>query len=467
MATITSLGAGSGLDLEGIVRSLMQVERQSIRNVESKQADVRSEISAFGQVSSALSKLQTAAKGLSEASGFAAYKGARSDESVLSASFGTDAQAGDYRIEVSQLAQRQSIATTGYASSAATVPTGSLLIELGSMDGGVYTADAGRTASVPIGANTSLAGLRDAINTAGLDVTASIVNDGSANPARLVITPKDGGTDNVIRLSGVAGLAFDPENVAGSDLEQPLEAKDAQLEINGIPISRGSNEITDAIEGVTLNLTKTNIDNPMTLSVTNDTDAIKKKLDDFAAAYNEVNSVIRSLTSYNVDNNSAGALNGDYTVRQIRDSLRTEMSQTLATQLGGYTRLSEIGISFSVDGTMSVDGAKVTDALNDPDTDLATLFTGNDTTDGFAKLLSSRLDQFLGSDGAITKRTDSLNSRTQLYSDQIDTLEVRMEAIEKRYRAQFSSLDTMIASMNSTSTYLAQQLTQISALSRR
>lgn len=459
MATITSAGIGSGLAVDSIITQLMQLERQPIVQLQQRQSSYNAKLSSLGKIKGAMSALQTAADNLKTAATFAVFKTAIGNTSVLSASAGSGATPAGHSVEVKALAATQKLAAPGQASSTATIATGTLKLELGALSGGAYTPDASRTYTITIDStNNTLAGLRDAINNLNGDVTASIVNDGSATPARLVISPKASGTANVVRMSGLTGFDFNPVAPLAGSMQQTVAAADAVATIDGITVTKSSNVITDAIAGVTLTLNATNVGAPTTLQVSTDNDAIKKSIDAFVKAYNDVNSQIRTETNFNPGTGQAAALNSDAAVRSVRDQLRQVASSDLSATTGGLTRLSDAGITFAVDGSMTVDSSKLYQVLADPSKNIAGLFAGNASVSGIAAQLSSRLGDMLGIGGTISTRTDSYNQSIAGFKDRIDGLERRMTAIEARYRRQYAALDTLVASMNATGNFLAQQL---------
>ncbi len=145
---------------------------------------------------------------------------------------------------------------------------------------------------------------------------------------------------------------------------------------------------------------------------------------------------------------------------QIRDLLTTNIDG-----LPGATRLGDIGITLTSTGTLSIDSEKLQAALSDPAKGVGALFTGTDTVDGLAKRVTDRIDSFLDAGGLISSRTDGINSTLKSLSKQEDAFNLRLSKIEARYRAQFTALDTLIASMNQTSTFLAQQLANLPTIS--
>ncbi|MDQ8024132.1 MAG: flagellar filament capping protein FliD [Moraxellaceae bacterium] len=456
--TITSLGVGSNLNLEDMVTQLMQLERQPITQIQARSASATTQLSALGSLKSALSNLQTAAKALSTGTNFNAFKTAVAATDVATATATGSAVAGQYSIEVTQLAQFQKVKSAS-VTNGATIATGTLTLELGSTTGGTFTADGTKTKNIVINSgNNTLAGLRDAINASGAEVSASIVNEGSSS--RLVLTSKNSGTTNTFRLSGLSGFDYNPASETGT-MEKITSAQDAKVTIDSIEVTRSSNTITDAINGVTLNLAKTNIGTPTTLSVTTDGKAVEDKVNAFIKAYNDVNSYIKAQTAYDATTKKAGALNSDAAVRSIQSQLRATVSGTLSG--GTLTRMSEVGIKIAVDGSLSLDSTKFQAALADPTKNVSALFADTNGVAGFGKQIDSKITDFLSTDGVLTSRTDGINKTITSYTKRIEALEVRMESIEARYRRQFSALDTMVASYTSTGNYLSQQLAALAA----
>lgn len=452
---ISAAGVGSGLDVGGIISQLMAAERQPLTRLQTQQKSYQSKLSAFGQLQSAMSKLQDAAATLAKSSTFSATTASAGDTKAFTASSTTSAQTGSYNIEVQQLARAQRVATS--ATTAPTVGEGSLTISLGRYaEDGSFTAAADGEKTISVAAGASLADLRDAINGADAGVSAQIINNGTVN--QLVISSKETGAAQAFKLSGTGGLA-DFSYDAGSatpGLTTVQQAQDARLTIDGLAITRGSNTIADAIEGVTLTLAKPT-EGETAVTVSRDDETAKKAIDEFAKAWNELNTLIRTQTSYDAATKKAGTLNGDASVRSIQGQLRSVFSNPISG-LSGATMLSQAGISFKTDGSMSVNSAKLAEALADPSMKIGELFAGNGTVDGFAKTLETRVKGMLDTDGLLSARTDGINRTIKSFDARIESLEARLVKVEARYSAQFTALDAAMSSMNTTSAYLTQQL---------
>lgn len=388
---VAAAGIGSGLDVNGIVEQLMAAERRPLAALTRQEAVYTQKLSAFGQLRGTLAGFQSALQDLGSGSKFQALSAVSSDTKVLSASASGKATPASYKVEVTQLAQQQKLASAGYATTDAVVGSGTLTVQFGAYDSATntFTANAGKTTqSITIDpANNTLAGVRDAINAANAGVTATIVNDGSAAGNKLVITSTDSGVANSLKItiadadgnhldgSGLSALAYDPTAVAGSgkNIGQVAAAQDALLKIDGIAVKQSTNTVKDAIDGVTLNLAQTNIGQPLTLMVSRDTRTITDAVQSFVSAYNGASSTLKSLTAFNGPGAQNGILLGDATARAIQVEMRNLLN--ISVDSGGtLTTLSQIGVSFTRDGTLALDNTKLNTAIDKNFDDIAALF---------------------------------------------------------------------------------------------
>ena len=383
---LASPGIGSGLDINGIISKIMAVEGQSIVSLDKKEATQQTQLTAFGTLKGALSSFQGNLSALTNPAKFTAITATIADTTLVSASATSSATTGSHTIEIQSLAEAQKLKSANYTSTTTTIGSGTLTIQFGTYSGGTFTLNAEKAAqSITISpANSSLSGIRDAINSANAGVTASIVNDGSGN--RLVIASKDTGLNNALKItaidddgnntdnSGLSQLVYDASTGGTSNLTQTSAASNAELVIDGISISKSSNQITDALEGVTLNLLKASPGTSTTLNLTRDTSSIQGAISTFVKAYNDLNKTISDLTNYNPDTKQASILTGDSTIRSIQSQIRKILSDPLTDAGGGLNSLTQIGISFQIDGTLKFDSSKLTSVLNDPTKDVSTLF---------------------------------------------------------------------------------------------
>ncbi|MGX9717372.1 flagellar filament capping protein FliD [Janthinobacterium lividum] len=269
----------------------------------------------------------------------------------------------------------------------------------GAYIGSGFTQDATQaTGTVVIDStNNSLQGIRDAINNAGLGVTASIVSDGSDKPHHLVLSSAKSGANSSMKIS-LSGSDGQPADSALSDLlsydasgtqnlKQNSAAQNTMLSVNGIPITNTSNSIDSAIEGVTLNVLKVG---SSSLSVSKDTSTVKTSVTAFVKAYNDLNASIAKMTSYNAETKQAGVMLGDSTTQSIQSQLRKQLSTSISGLAGNLKTLDQVGITFQKDGSLVLDSAVLDKAISANFSDVAGLFSAlGKTTDSNVSFTSS------------------------------------------------------------------------------
>lgn len=394
---ISSAGLGSGLDVNSIVTGLMNVERRPLTMVNAQKTTHESKLSAYGTLKSALSTFQSSLSALSTASKFNAQTVTSGNSAAVTGAANGNATTGDYAVAVSQLAKSQKLALGGFTNTTDVVGTGTLTISFGTFTPEVISPPAPSSFSpntaksdlvITIDStNNTLAGVRDAINAKNASVSATIINDGSGN--RLVITSKDTGEVNSLKItvadddgnnldtSGLSRLAYDPTATAGDgkNLTQVQEAKNALLEIDGIPIVKASNTITDAIDGVTLNLLATTAGS-VNLGVASNQDAVKTSITAFVDAFNKLDTSLRNLTKYDESGKASGALLGDATARAVVNQIRSVMTKTIANG-NTINSLTQIGVTFQSDGKLALDSTKLSAVMASDFSSISSLFAAS------------------------------------------------------------------------------------------
>lgn len=472
--TASSATAGMGVDVNAIVTGLMSIERRPITRLDNKEASYQAKLTALGTIKSKMATLQTAVKNLgsSSTSSLLAFKATPSDTSLFSATANSTAVAGSYSLNVSSLAQSQKLVAQGQASSNVAISDGtatSVSIDIGTISGGTLVAgkysgatftSGGTVTSLTIDAgNNTLEGIRDAINAAAAGVSASIVNDGSGTPYRLALSSNNTGVSNSIKITTSGGdgtlntlLAHDPAGLpAAQNLTQTVAAQNAQFDVNGIQISKDSNTVTDAIQGVSLTLNKVST-STATLNIARDTTAVSSAVGTFVSAYNDLYTSMKNSAAYK----SGSALAGDPTLRSFQNEMRSIASTAVSG--GNLTQLFDAGMSFKTDGTLQLDSAKLDSALAAGFSDVADLF--NSAT-GFATRFDTWSTGALAFDGTFANRNSSLNQSIKEIATQRTALEARMSSLENLYRRQYTALNVALTQMNQTSTYLSQQLSRL------
>ena len=393
---ITSAGIGSGLDVNSIITGLMNVERQPLTLLATKKSAFQTQVSAYGSLKSALSSFQSSVSALSSPAKFNVQTAISGNADVFTATSNGSAAVANYAVTVNQLAQQQKLGSAGFTNISDPVGTGTLSISFGTFTPEVlipltpstFTPNPNKTnLNITINSsNNSLAGLRDAINVQNASVTASIVNDGSTN--RLVITSKDTGEINSLKITtvdnddndntntaGLSRFAYDPTAAVGSgkNLSSLQDAKNALLNIDGIPVVKSSNTVTDAIEGVTLNLLKTSNSVSVNLGIATNQDKIKESVTAFVDAFNKLDTTMRNLTRFGGEGGSSGPLLGDSTTRAITNQIKGVLSKSVEGA-GSLTTLNQLGVTFQRDGKLALDATKLNSAISTNVKDISALF---------------------------------------------------------------------------------------------
>jgi flagellar hook-associated protein 2 len=470
---ITS-SSSTALDVPSLVSQLMAVERRPIDTLNAKITSYQTKISSFGTLSSLVSSFQTASTNLNTS--LQKLATSPSDPSVLTANASSTAVPGTYAVNVSQLAQSQNLVAAGQTSSTAAIGNGTattVTFDLGAISGGTltngiysgaaFTSNGSGTTSITIdGSNNTLEGIRDAINAAATGVTATIVNDGSGTPYRLALSSSNSGVSNSFKITTSGGdgtignlLGYDPAGT--QNLSQTLAAQNANLTVNGIAITSASNTVSEAIQGVAMTLTNTTA-TPASLTVARDTTAINTAASSFVDAYNALASQIKSRSAYGTGAAAAGSLAGDGTLRLMQDQLRGVFNTPASG--GTLTSLGQVGISFQRDGSLLLDSSKLDRAISTNFSDVTNLFS---SSTGYTTRLGTWATSALRAGGLIDTRTQNLNKYVKDQNDAVDRLENRMTALERKYTTEYTNLNLLLSRMNSTSTFLTQQLSSTSS----
>ena len=458
MASISTSGIGSGLDINGLVTQLVTAEGQAQNTqLDAQEAKLQAKLSAFGSLRSAISTLQSSIAPLKDLAKFQGRAVSVADEHILTASADSTAATGSYQIEVQRLATAAKLQSTHFATADTAIGTGTLTIKVGTSNI-VLTLDS---------TNNTLAKIRDAINAANPNpgVAASIVT--GVDGAHLVLTGTKTGAANAITVTqtggdgGLAALVYDPANSV-TNLTQVQQALDARVIVDGIAVEGPSNSVSTGVGGLTLNLVAQS-DPGVTTAVTVNFDQVgtTKAINDFAAAYNALVTGLQKLGSYDAAAKVAGPLLGDSTLRDFLNSARRAITSNVSSSTG-LTNLSQVGISFALDGTMTVDASKLGNALGGQFDAVGRLFA---STDGVAKRLDSLLSQYTTSNGLIDARTKGLQVSISDIGDRRTQLQTRLTALQTRLKAQFDAMDTLIAQLRTTSNFLTQQFGSTSSTS--
>ncbi|MBO1111074.1 flagellar filament capping protein FliD [Bordetella petrii] len=454
MASITSLGSGSGLtNLEDMLDQLQKAEETRLTQITTRQSSFKTRISAYSKIQSAVEAVQKAAAGLGDSATLNAVKSSVSGEG-LTVKAEAGAVAGNYKIGITSLAASQTLKSGAVADRTAAMGAG------GSIE---ITLANDETTTIELGSDTSLDGVAKAINSSDeAGVRATIITDGNGD-SYLMLTSKDTGEQAAVKSITSDNTAV--QDVVGyqagsaSPMTEQQAARNAQITINGIDVESQSNTIDKAIDGVTLELTATTAaGETVNVSVTNDPSVMSKAVSTFVDAYNSLQSTIADLTAFDVDTESQSALTGDGTTRSIQSSMAAALR--VVGSEGTLRTLSQLGItSDPTTGKLQLDQGKLDKALDENPADVARLFGGSG---GLAEKMQAATDGILGSKGSIQTRTNGLQDTVDTLQDQYDRTKVSIQATMDNYRAQFTRLDALVTQMNGISNYLTQQFNAMS-----
>ncbi|WP_126453766.1 flagellar filament capping protein FliD [Sulfuriflexus mobilis] len=413
---ITSAGIGSGLDINSLVTQLVAAEAQApTARLDRRQSDLQLRLSAYGQLKSSLSSLSSSLGNLKNFSTFRSYTATSSDSDVFTASSSGKVSKASYDVNVTALAKNHQLSTDPTLAGAQftdvtdTLSTGTLTFKFGTTtyDSGtdVYTGfvqNPERAAATVTITDSSLEGVRNAINEADIGVTASLIFDGTNY--RLSVSSDDTGADNSLEItvadddgftndgSGLSLLSF---NGTDNDLLQNEAGVNAGLTLNGIAITSSSNTVASAIDGVSLNLKTLG---SASLNVDTDKTKVKTAITAFVASYNAFIGAVNQLTAYNPDTNTAGELNGDGVTRSITSNIQRLLSNPVGVLGSDFTILAEAGITTNpADGRLVINDTTLDKQLNDNFDKFITLFSAyGETTDIYTNFVSSTDDTTVG-----------------------------------------------------------------------
>lgn len=487
--SISSTGIGSGLDVSSIVSQLVALEKRPLTTLQTAASRIQTQISTYGQVQSLMSDLSAAASSLTKAGLWTQNTATSSATSTLTAAAKAGAASGTYSIQVNQLAAAQSLASSPFVNGNTSVMgSGKLTIELGTWSGATAVDDpltetinesAPNTFAAKIdakklelsftSATTTLADVRDAINNAKSGVTASIVQDSSG--ARLLIRSDSTGEENAMRITatdsggapltgGLGALNYtNPQAIGGSGMTQTVAAANARATIDGLAVSSSNNTFSGVIENVDFTVAAITT-SPVTLSIGNDNASQRKAVQSFANAYNALNTFLAKQTSYDEASKVGGPLQGDNTVLNLRSRLRGLLGDNGASDSSILALTSSSGTA-PRDGSLTLDTAKLDAALSDP-SKLAKLFAGDSGAGitGMAQKVADFTAGLTRSDGLLTARKEGLTKNLTRNQKDQEKLEDRVAKVAERLNKQYQALDGRMASLNTLSTYINQQVTQ-------
>lgn len=460
MASISSPGLGSGLDVNALVQSLVQAEQKpAALRLDQREAQLQTRLSAFGAIKGALVALRDSLSALGAADLFGRLKATTSQPDLFTATAAAGADIGDYRIEVIQLASAQKLISGPFAADTA-IGTGTLTLAAG-----------GSSFEVTIGeSDQTLSAIRDRINAAAGNpgIVARVVTGDDGQ--HLVLTQTRTGSNQAITITasggdgGLASLTHDPANAVTGNYTEQTPAADAQVRIDGVLRSSAGNRIEDAVDGVDLELRAADPGRPVDLTVARDATGAKDAIRKFVSTYNALMGTLANLGRYDPESRSAGPLVGDSAARALGTMLRRELGIPLPDTANGTRVLSAIGITADRNGNLTLSESRLDERLKNEPLAVSALFTGDG---GLLDRLEPLVAGYGGASGVIDTRTRSLQEAIRAVNQDRKRLDERMENLQNRYLAQFTALDKLVGQLQSTSTFLTQQIANMNAINNR
>ena len=471
---ITASGVGSGLDISSLISQLVSAEGDAkTAQLAGKRSTAETKVSAYGSLKSALTSFQTSLESLASTETYTANNASSADPTIFSASItGNGLASGSYAVEVETLAESHRLISTGFADEDTSVGTGSLTISTGP-DSFVITLESG---------SDSLSDLRDAINNAddNTGVTASLVNvdDGmGGSETKLILSANETGTDNEITVvvddddlddtdaAGLSQFYYDTSDVTTPEqLTQTNAAVDSVIYIDSQQITSSSNTITSAIEGVSITLRDTLPGEEISLTVSQNTSTITSAVNTFVDRFNSLANVMRGLTVFDQAGGANGPLLGDVTMLTISSRIRQQVTDTVDGLGNDFNSIVNLGITTNADGSLSLDSSKLNDAIENNLDSVIEMFTSDN---GIATTLDETLEDFVKSDGILDAKVNGLNSTIENIDESLVDLTTRLEKLEQTLTAKFTALDTLVAQLNTTSSFLTTQLSSIENITNR
>lgn len=465
MPLITSAGIGSGLDLESIISASVDAENVPKMNAfAAKDEALQVELSAIGEVKSALSKLQDTIEKLADPDNFnkrvANITQPTSDDGdLISVTPTSDITPGDFKIEVVAIAQgSRALSEDGLFATNEDVVSAS---------GGTLSFAAGpdKAFDLTLDAGATLSDLRDAINDSdsNFGVTANIINTGSE--AKLVLTSTVTGTGNDLvitndnaELDNVSTVA-NAGGAGGIGIAAENTAKDAIIKVDGITITNDTNTFKDAVQDMTITAKRESVDNETAkLSVDFDRESATTLVDELITNYNNV------IGQLGFQSRIGKPLNSDSTIRSLSSQLVNALSTSL-TDAGPFESIFDIGLGVDKEGYLekSTLVRSLNDALDNNFDDIGKAFAGEN---GIASKFEELVNNYVDTNGIMKQREDSLNGQISELEEDVENHQFRMESLEARLREQYAGLDVLLAQMQSTQTYLSAQLSSLPGFTR-
>ncbi|MGE0495003.1 MAG: flagellar filament capping protein FliD [Vulcanimicrobiota bacterium] len=441
-------GIISGLDTDGIIQSLVGIEKAPLTNLDEREAEYNNELTAWRSLNTRLLAMDTTASRLTSDTLYEARKASLSDSAAATVIASPGKDLGTFSFSVESLATRHQQISQGFAETTSSVGSGTITIKIGSAQFNPITIDS---------QNSTLAGVRDAINQANVGVTASIVDSGEAAGSdryHLILNSKNTGT------KGAMDISFNLAGGTAPALSDLQTAADATIKFgkgaNAITITSSSNTISDVLPGVTLDLKQAKPGESIDLTISSDRTAARTAVTNFLSQFNAMSDFFKEQFEYDAATGATGTLFGDAGLLSLQDQLSSTVTSTRYVK-GDYYSLAQIGITLDQGGHLSIsDEAAFSKALENPES-LKALF--NDSSHGVITKTRKLIDQTKTvSTGLVDIQEKSINTELEAIHDKRLDILRRADATELLLRKQFAAMETALAALRSQSSQLASQI---------
>ena len=457
--TISSLGIGSGLDVNSIISKLVSLEQIPLTQLQSQASTLQTKISTFGQIQSLVATLNSTISTLADPTSWQAVTASSSNTNAITATVTPGTAPTSVNIQVQTLAQNQSTYTTAVAPSGSAVGAGTLQIQLGTWSSGSFTAGSSSPVSITVGATDTVSDIANEINSANAGVTATVVTDSTGD--HLLLNGSSTGAANGFQITAGSGSASGLSSLTtGTTTTQ--QAQDAAATVNGIAVTSPTNTFSSAVSGVSFTALATT-SSPVTVAVTADTSTMTKNIQAFVTAFNAVNDALTTVTAYDSSTSTAAILQGDSPTLNLQSSLLAAVTSQFNGG-GSFSHLSDLGIQSQQGGDLTVNTTQLQAALTSSLSQVATMFDATSTS-GTANGIGTTLENLTNSEldptqGFFASENTSLTA--QLNSNSADQTAVnnRVSSVQAQLTAKYSALDTQMAQLNSLNSYITQQITQ-------
>lgn len=455
---VNALGAGSGVDTQALAKNLVDATRAPAKSIlDEKIAKSEARISGYGVIKYNLNELKKAYAALNDLSDFTSLQSSNTQPSALGVVASASATAGSYQVNVKAVAQAQRVVSDGFALSTTSLNGGSAFDLSLSVNGGT-------TQTINVTTDTP-AGVVSAINASGTGLSAQLIQTSGATPWKIVITGSEGSEqDFTLSSASAVSLGLPADNTSSNWLQS---AQDAEMEVNGVAVTRSTNTITDVVDGVTFNLyaptTSSTVGGvttytPARIDLARDTSVITAKVEALVQAYNDFEENLKILGDRESEvEEFGGALANDSFLRSVRSQVRTLLTSESSSPGTVVKAVRDIGLSFDRAGVLQLDKTKLATRLENNFAEVAQMFTANASNQsvfstavgGVAGDAVKKLDAMMRSTGVVAQQTTSAQDQVKRYKADLEKLEEQMTKLLERYMQQFASMESIVGNSNS------------------